>query len=720
VGRLFSSIRAKLIAILFILGVVPLVFAGVMAFRTASGALLVQAREQYGNIAGKTAQQIDGFFKDLEKDIDLLAEYPFVQLAFLQHEFGQRLDTIQRVLTDYSRKNDLFNRICLVGLDGVPIISDTHPEEEPSGYPAPEWFREALGRGRHLSEILTAGPGRTPRLIMTRPVHDFEDPEKTVGLLVFDIRLDAFTRFVSSMTIGEKGYAFLWDHKGFNIHHPDARFRFNPDLAGLGDRDFRNLLARMSRGEEGDGRYSLDGVKKTMFFTPCRMRAWSVGIAVENSGLMADILSLRRRMVTFVSVLCGLILGVSFLFVKSVTRPINRLTQGARAIGDGDLGHVIRIDSGDEFRRLAGEFNGMAARLRKSMAEIIELKTFNDDILRSVSSGIITVDRKGEVTSFNTVAGTLPGLGLQKDHGREGLPGMTAVLGILGRTLEGAGPESHLELEFPDPALEHPLVLELNTSLLRNASGEVIGAIADIRDITRRKRMEREMVRVEKLASVGELAAGMAHEIRNPLAAMKTSAQVLGRRLETDAEKMLAEGILSSIDRMNNTVTDLLNFSRPKPPCPEPCDLDRLLDPILSMLRVKLRESRIRLDLDPGEGIPRAMVDREQIRQVFLNLFLNAVKAMPGGGTLSLSAARRRTQEGLFLEVTVADTGCGIPREHMDRIFDPFFTSDPAGTGLGLPIVQRFLEKNGGSIHMDSMPGQGTRATVLLPAHKPE
>ncbi|MFH1154884.1 MAG: cache domain-containing protein [Pseudomonadota bacterium] len=715
VRLLFTSIRSKLVGILVILGMIPLLFVGILAYETASEALLFQAREQLDNLAGKTAQQIDDFFMDLEKDIDLLSEYPFIQLAFLQFEFRQKLDTVQRVLTDYAKKNSYFNRIALVDLNGDTIISDLGKDQEPGMGLSREWFKAALEKGLHLSDIIFTGQDHTPRMILSKPVHDFEDREKKVGLLVFDIKLAAFTQFVSSLKIGEKGYAFLWDHKGYIVYHPEVRYRFNENLVKKGDDEFRNLLEKMSRGEKGFGRYALDGIRKNMFFTPCRTKNWSVGIAVETSKLMADILKLRQSMTTIISILCVLIFLASFLFIKSITRPINRLIQGARALGDGDLDHVITIDSGGEFFRLAQEFNSMSARLRRSMHEILELKTFNDDILHNVSSGIITVDRDNTISSFNRVAGTL--LGLTQNNGvPEGSPRVEKVREILQHTLEKNQSAGNVELEFFNERDDSPVFMELNTSLLRNAAGDITGAIADIRDITRRKRIEEEMVRVEKLASLGELSAGMAHEIRNPLAGMKTSAQVLAKRLKTDEGRILVDGIIASIDRMNNTVTDLLNFSRPKPPCPAPWDLPQLIDLTLTMLRVKLRESGIDLVLDYGPDLPRAMIDKEQIQQVCINLILNALKAMPGGGALTISVRTCSSAGRDCLELCVADTGSGIRKEHMAKIFNPFFTSDPKGTGLGLAIVQKLLEKNKGSIHIDSIPGRGTRAAVLLPA----
>jgi signal transduction histidine kinase len=273
--------------------------------------------------------------------------------------------------------------------------------------------------------------------------------------------------------------------------------------------------------------------------------------------------------------------------------------------------------------------------------------------------------------------------------------------------------------------------MEVSTSPLRNSGGEIIGAISDIRDITRRKRMEEQMVRVDKLASLGELSSGMAHEIRNPLAGMKTSAQVLVDKLTQGPEQVLVRGILSEINRINGIVTDLLNFSRPNPSLPAPVPVAAILNKTQSLVMEKIRMAGIKILRNEIPHPCQAMVDQEQIQQVFLNLMLNAVKSMPDGGCLEIStefidgreaAGKYPVPEFLkfsekkgYILVSFKDSGCGISRENLSKVFNPFYTTDPSGTGLGLSIVQKLLEKNSGAIHIDSTLGRGTHVTILLP-----
>ena len=725
--HLFSSIRSKFIAIFVILGVMPLIVVGYFAYKSASNALLLQTREQLGNLADKTAQQIDTFFEVVEKDINLLANFPFIQLSFLQYEFGQKLDTAKRLVEDYEKKNHYYKRIHLINLQGRPILTVPRDDNEnPELFHSLDWFNAALEKGIFLSDIIIDESFADSFLILAKKVYDFEDKTKPVGILAFEINLTSFTLFVSSLKIGTQGYSFLLNDKGYLIYHPDKNLIFKNTFLEDGDVKLAHLIKKMQSGERGSGDYFFKKRKKYMVFTPCRIKNWSVGITLQRSEFMADIIKLRQSMMTFSALIIALIIFVSLLFVKSLTHPISQLITGARAIGAGDLDQTIRVESSDELQGLAKEFNKMAARLKTSMQEIVELKTFSDDIFRSVSSGIITVNRKGVLTSINQSAQKIFSFSQDLIDTRtlENIPPrIKKPLALLMLTLEKKEKIEHQIIDFFNQQGE-PVFIEVNTSLLNDSGGKVIGAIADIRDITLRKRMEELMVRVDKLASLGELSAGIAHEIRNPLAGMKTSIQVLAKKLANPSQQVLIKGVLSEIDRLNKIVTDLLKFSGPSPTFPVPMDIRMVLQTTLDLLMEKINKLNIKIVKKYDHKIPNAFLDREQIQQVFLNLMLNAVNAMPKGGTLTISIKRVMDQNGIkekfileneYMAVSFTDTGSGIKEENLSRVFNPFFTTDPNGTGLGLSIAHKLLEKNNAYIYIDSKEGRGCQVTLIIP-----
>ncbi|HEX2188888.1 MAG TPA: ATP-binding protein [Longimicrobiaceae bacterium] len=225
-----------------------------------------------------------------------------------------------------------------------------------------------------------------------------------------------------------------------------------------------------------------------------------------------------------------------------------------------------------------------------------------------------------------------------------------------------------------------------------------------------RARLKR-MYRAERLATAGELAAGAAHEIRNPLAAIRSAIQYLrGDYAEGSDRASLVDDLLSEVDRIDGIVEGLLSFARPPVSLPEPVELPELLGQSVGLVAARARGQRVSVALD----VPPVLslhADPNQLKQVLLNVFLNALQAMPDGGELRVSAAPR----GRAVELRVADTGPGIAPEHLDRVFDPFFTTRPEGTGLGLSICYGIVERHGGEMEVRSEPGSGTEVVVRLP-----
>ncbi len=224
---------------------------------------------------------------------------------------------------------------------------------------------------------------------------------------------------------------------------------------------------------------------------------------------------------------------------------------------------------------------------------------------------------------------------------------------------------------------------------------------------------EEHLRRADRLSALGELSAGMAHEIRNPLGSIKGAAEILRDDYGPGEPKFeFIQILLKETDRLNGIVQEFLSFARPKPPELQETDINGVIESVLTLTAQPLRKAGVvlRKELDPAIG-PRNL-DAGLLKQAFLNLVLNAVQAMPEGGTLTVMSALR----GDLLEVSVADTGVGIPSEDRKKLFSPFFTTKEGGTGLGLAITYRIVENHRGTIDVESEPGKGARFTVRIPA----
>lgn len=223
---------------------------------------------------------------------------------------------------------------------------------------------------------------------------------------------------------------------------------------------------------------------------------------------------------------------------------------------------------------------------------------------------------------------------------------------------------------------------------------------------------EEQLRRADRLSALGELSAGMAHEIRNPLGAIKGAAEILKDDYGPDAPKAeFIRILLKETDRLNAIVEEFLNFARPKPPTFGETDINQVLDSVLTLTAQSARKSGISVEkrLDPSIGMRN--LDSELLKQAFLNLILNAIQAMPNGGTLTVET---KLKNG-FIMATIADTGTGISAAHRKRLFTPFFTTKNDGTGLGLAITFRIVQNHKGAIDVESEEGKGTAFTVRIP-----
>jgi signal transduction histidine kinase len=230
-----------------------------------------------------------------------------------------------------------------------------------------------------------------------------------------------------------------------------------------------------------------------------------------------------------------------------------------------------------------------------------------------------------------------------------------------------------------------------------------------------------QMEKAERLASLGQLAAGLAHEIKNPLAGIAGAIHIIADELrEDDSRKEIFDEVLVQVDRLERTVKDLLNFARPPKPELRWASVSELLSGTLALLTPQMKEQDIHVVSRFSAHVPDAKVDAKQIQQVFLNLMLNAIQAMPNGGTLEIATQleARPPHKNLFVRADITDTGYGVEREALGQIFGPFFTTKHKGTGLGLSIAARIVEEHGGFIDVESRPGEGSCFSVFVPAGK--
>ena len=356
--------------------------------------------------------------------------------------------------------------------------------------------------------------------------------------------------------------------------------------------------------------------------------------------------------------------------------------------------------------------------------DFIKLEDINKNIVENISSGILTLDKDGKINSFNKAAEDHTGYSLKEVYNCK-VNDLFPNFSFTKRVSRG-----ELVFEKKDGTV---LILGFSSSPLNDEKGKEIGHIVIFQDLTRLKEMEDELRRADRLKALGGLAAGMAHEIRNPLASISGSIQVLRDDLELSYDdKHLMDIILRETERLNALITDFLVFAKPATK-KEKIDLEEIIEETLKLVETQSDMQGVSTCRKFHE---RTIIyaDPKQVKQVFLNFFLNALEAMVNGGELSVGIKNDATgynqkqddvacgrmkevssNEDSYALVTISDTGIGIDEEDIDKIFDPFFTTREKGTGLGLAVVYRIIESHGGFVDVKSVKGKGTTFLIFLP-----
>ncbi|MGC2064159.1 MAG: ATP-binding protein, partial [Thermodesulfovibrionales bacterium] len=340
--------------------------------------------------------------------------------------------------------------------------------------------------------------------------------------------------------------------------------------------------------------------------------------------------------------------------------------------------------------------------LEEQDTQLKDLELFNIKVIESLPSGLFTTDVSGKILIFNRAAEKITGLN------RNGVIGshIGDVLPFLPVPLREGRRDKVILL-----GTEGEKIIGITISALEDISGKDTGHIGVFQDLTQLKKLEAEIQQKEKWAAIGELSSNIAHEIRNPLASMKGSLEMLrDRQIPEKHKNRLMDIALHEMERLNDIITDFLTYSRPKPLEIRRVDLHLILDETLALLK--------NIGMDRGNIVIArefdsplfALVDPQKMRQVFWNLGMNAIEAMRTGGRLTV---RTQVSPGQ-IAISFEDTGVGIDQADIDRIFYPFFTTKDAGTGLGLSIAYRIIEEHQGTITISSIPGIKTIFTIIL------
>lgn len=375
-------------------------------------------------------------------------------------------------------------------------------------------------------------------------------------------------------------------------------------------------------------------------------------------------------------------------------------------------------------RALEG-YNLMVEKVRLQ-SELIATKNFLESVIEKAGDAISVVDLEGKILYWNEGAERIYGFGKDEALGQK-FSDLLYPFDEKARREEENLHHTFMEKIKRGEVVSHverkikskdgrEIITSMTISPLRDSEGQITGASRICRDITTLKKAEERLLLAARLSSLGELSAGVAHELRNPLSGIKINMQILARQKDlAEAERRLLKSTQEGIDKIQKIIDDMLNFARPKPANFKPENINDVISHSIAIIQDKFKRANISLIFSKEENLPGLFIDAHQIQQVLINLMLNAQQAMEKGGTLTIRSAHH---ENGGVKITIKDTGSGIPKEHLHKIFDPFFTTKSEGTGLGLSISLKILENHGATLEVQSEVGSGSVFTINFPPER--
>ncbi len=445
-------------------------------------------------------------------------------------------------------------------------------------------------------------------------------------------------------------------------------------------------------------------------------------LAERTTASLGDIR--RTKLILFIVLTLGPLLtcALALLSIGSFTKPVNELLKATRKLKSGDLDYRVGLLK-DEFGEVAESFNEMAGSLKKQLYRIEESEKRYRALFERAGDAIFMFDADGEnrlgIVSANQAAAAMYGHTVDELLTLKitdlDLPAeKAATAALFDRILKGEWVNAEMVHKRKDGTV---FPVEVSAGLLELGDHKYI--LAFDRDVTVRKQAEDALQRAEQLKVTGDLAAGLTHELKNSLAGIKVSIEVLLEELAlSDEDRMVMMNMMQEIRRIELLMRDLLTFARPSKPQFILVNINTVLDTAMTFSLKNAssapgRSKRITVVREFDECLPRTMADPMQLQQVFMNLLLNAVEAMPEGGSLTVRTAYNA--HGDQITISISDSGKGIDEELMESVFEPFFTTKPKGTGLGLPITKRLIEQHNGGIRITNGNAGGTTFIITFP-----
>lgn len=750
----------------------PVAVAGLVGIHYSLEALRNETLQHLDQEVSSRAARMAHFFDQLTSELLYIGTSSLLSdlaNAMRQGSDAVATDTVQRLERDYAafaRAYPYIYQVRFLSAAGREIVRVDRRDGRLYTVPPPELQDKSDRYYLHDAMSLAAGQIYVSPLDLNIERGQIEIPEKPVirfatpivdrtgekrGMLIINLHAAYVLEQIEQMA-ERGGVSYLFDRSGFYLsrtaehsgERPSVRMQSAEMLTTLMP---RSILSRIMAGERGNVvlgdwivAFSPIGPGAVLADRGEHMAGWAIALAVPRKRLFEAVFNLYL-LYGVLTLSLAVTAAAGFLLSRRLLEPLVLLAHETEEIAQGHFGRRVEIRGRDEIADLGSRFNAMAARLdetyraieeQKGRLEIevrartAELAREHDNlatIIESTADGIMSVGTDGVIELANTAAERQLGRGDGRLAGQRLSDLWPDFEGCTRSLTKGPHAVGRFELEHGGRTLS------LNVAAVRPA-GAPEGFIVVVRDVSEERRLaehkrelDRQMFQMEKMTTLGELAMGLAHEIGNPLAGMKSVVQMLIEEETTDASQTgLLKRIENEIDRLSGFLRTFHGYAAPQETNPTPVALEAALDDVLLWTRKEAQARGVTISYAPCcEAVPNLWADPNQLKQVLLNLVINAIQATPEGGRVEIGmcfgTAHSEDLAGPVprMRFCIRDTGHGIAPEILPKVFDPFFTTRLKGSGLGLAVVKKIALQHGADILVDSKPGRGTSFELIWP-----
>ncbi len=723
------------IILLFLVVLSIIIILGQFFHQSLQDAMAEQFNRQQLLLAQQVAINVEGFVDHVYMNISIISRLPNVLRIDQSDQARSVVEGIH-----FQLESGILITIRVLNRQGKILYDSAAPEREGDNFASTNYFRRASSLRRNerlVTDLLpsTGGEGNAKQFIIAVPIYQAVPGGRAYnfsGTVIAVLSLDGITqKFLAPIKSGTRGYAWMMDSEGTLLYHPNqpqmvGKNLFHTDQSCFTCHRSFDTEKKMIEGKtETFGHYEAPGGENKLaafFKIPMGTKAWLVVVSAPYT----DVIVLMRKSRFLYSSLI-----ISIFIITLTASGILIIINRKKIMAEEKAAHL------ENQRRLE--------------QEVVIAKNYLENIIENTKTNLIVLDRDLNVRTINTAqAKTLgrpkedilgrPFFSLFPDnlHAYDGVP----IEALLHKTLS-AGNSFDIK-EYRVTGLQRePIYLDMIVSPLLIA-GSVDGIVITSSNVTKRvlleealkaytlqlenkvdkevataKKLEQQVLHSEKLAALGRLAAGVAHEIGNPLTSISTFAQLLREMASDEFTQSSLDIINNHIQRITEIVRQMSTFARPDSTNIKPTQINDILKSSLDLMRLDKRMKStidIKVNLDPE--MPKTMIDEGQIAQVFINIILNALDAMPEGGRLTVTSRHGLSSQGLdTIFIDFLDSGTGIPPADLERIFDPFYTTKEVGkgTGLGLSVSYNIVKGFKGDIKVVSVLGKGTTFTIILP-----